>query len=133
WVLLAIINLAPYIALPLSGFTLQLTTGYSSSTPAASPANLVGLQPENFLDQNLEDVFTRAFNRWRSATPSVLYEKSAYYVPAENISTVDRSWLQMFPNNWPDTGNITTFIAPQSSSLVAGEAWGLEISLDCTV
>ncbi len=61
WLLLAIISLAPYIALPLSAFTLQLTNGYSTSnsTSTASLANLVGLQPDNFLDQNLEDVFTR--------------------------------------------------------------------------
>ncbi|KAJ9609031.1 hypothetical protein H2200_006802 [Cladophialophora chaetospira] len=133
WVLLAVISLAPYIALPLSGFTLQLTNGYSTNTPTASPANLVGLQPENFLDQNLEDVFTRSFNRWRSSTPSILYEKSAYYLPANRTSSPDRGWLEAFPNNWPDDGNITTFIAPQSTSIVEGEAWGLETSLNCTV
>ena len=133
WTLLAFISLAPYVALPLSGFTLQLTNGYSTSTPSQPLATLTGLQPANFLDQTLEDVFTRSFNRWRSATPSVLYEKSAFYVPTENISSPARSWLQTFPNNWPDDGLVTTFIAPQSSFIVEGPAWGLETSLNCTV
>ncbi len=133
WLLLAIISLAPYIALPLSGFTLQLTDGYSPNNSTASLANLVGLRPESFLDQNLEDVFTRSFNRWRSSTPSILYQKSAYYLPAKDLSSVERSWLQQFPNAWPDDGNITTFIAPQSTSIIEGETWGLETSLNCTV
>ncbi|KIW09903.1 hypothetical protein PV08_11679 [Exophiala spinifera] len=134
WLLLGLISVIPYVALPLSGFTLQLMNGYTTTrSSTAYRANLVGLRPETFLDQNLEDVFTRSFNRWRSSSPSVLYEKSAYYLPAGSRSEADRSWLKAFPNNWPDEANITTFIAPQSSSIVEGEAWGLQTSLNCSV
>ncbi|KAK4942748.1 hypothetical protein LTR10_017508 [Elasticomyces elasticus] len=132
WTILAIVSLTPYIALPLSGFTLQLTNGYSTSNSKAV-ATLVGQRPDTFLDQNLGDVFTRSFNRWGTSAISVLPARSAYYVPADNASAVDRSWLQTFPNTWPDNQNVSLFIAPQSNAIVNGEAWGLEAKLNCSI
>lgn len=133
WIILSIISLAPYVALPLSGFTIQLTTGYATGTAPNSTASLLGQRPESFLDQTMDDVFTRSFNRWRFASSAVLSSRSAYYVPADNSSNLDRSWLQSFPNEWPDDEQVTTFIAPQSRDIVDGDAWGLEASLNCTV
>ena len=133
WIILSIISLAPYVALPLSGFTVQLTTGYATGTTPNSTTFLVGQRPDNFLDQTVDDVFTRSLNRWRFSSPAVLASRSAYYVPADNTSQLDRSWLQSFPNEWPDNERVTTFIAPQSRDIINGETWGLEVSLDCTV
>ncbi|KEF59463.1 uncharacterized protein A1O9_04307 [Exophiala aquamarina CBS 119918] len=133
WIILSIISLAPYIALPLSGFTVQLTTGYATGMTPNSTTSLLGQRPDNFLDQTTDDVFTRALNRWRFASPAVLPSRSAYYVPADNTSKLDRSWLQSFPNEWPDDQQVTTFIAPQSRDIINGHAWGLEVSLNCTV
>lgn len=133
WLLLAIVSIAPYIALPLSGFTFQLSTGYAIGAPQASNASVLGQRPDSFLDQTVDDVFTRSFNRWRFANPAVLSSRSAFYVPVDNTSHLDRSWLQSFPNEWPDDDQVTTFIAPQARDILEGEAWGLETSLNCTV
>lgn len=133
WILLATISMAPYFALPLSGFTLQLSTGYATSTSQNSTATVLGQRPDSFLDQKVDDVFTRSFNRWRFASPAVLSSRSAYYLPADNASNLDRSWLQSFPNEWPDDRHVTTFIAPQARDIVEGETWGLETSLNCTI
>ena len=130
--MLFIVSFMPYIALPLSGFTLELTSGYSSAASTGS-AHVVGQTKDTFLDQNLEEVFTRSFNRWSSPGPSVLYGRSAYYVPAENASALDRTWLQTYPNSWPDDPRTTVFIAPQSKDIVGGKGWGLESSLNCSV
>ncbi|KAK5559818.1 hypothetical protein LTR46_001567 [Exophiala xenobiotica] len=133
WLVLAAVSLTPYIALPLSGSTLQLTTGYSASNSSTSYATLVGQRPDTFLDQNLQDVFTRSFNRWSTSTSSTLSSRSAYYVPADNSTLIDRTWLQSFPNTWPDWPAMSVFIAPQSTSVVAGDAWGLESTFNCTI
>ncbi len=133
WLLLAAVSLTPYVALPLSGFTLQLTTGYSTSNSSTSYATLVGQRQDTFLDQNLKDVFTRSFNRWSTSTSSALSSRSAYYVPADNSTIIDRTWLQSFPNIWPDWPAMSVFIAPQSTSVVAGEAWGLESTFNYTI
>ena len=132
WIALSIVSVMPYIALPLSGFTLELTSGYSSISSTHARANVIGQQKSNFLDQNLDDVFTRSFYRWRSPGPSVLYGRSAYYVPNDNTSALNRAWLQGYPNSWPDDEQTTVFIAPQSNDIVCGNVWGLEVALNCT-
>ena len=129
---MALVSLLPYIALPLSGFTLELTSGYSSKG-GDHRAYTVGQTKDTFLDQNLEEVFTRSFDRWRSPAPSVLYGRSAYYIPKEDDSSLDRKWLQSYPNSWPDTNRTTVFIAPQSHDIISGQSWGLESNLTCSI
>ncbi|KAK5451473.1 hypothetical protein LTS15_008238 [Exophiala xenobiotica] len=133
WLVLAAVSLTPYIALPLSGFALQLTTGYSASNSSTSYATLVGQRQDTFLDQNLQDVFTRSFNRWSTSTSSTLSGRSAYYVRADNSTLIDRTWLQSYANTWADWPAMSVFIAPQSTSVVAGDAWGLESTFNCTI
>lgn len=94
---------------------------------------LNGQTKATFLDQNLDEVFTRSFGRWSSPRPSLLYGRSAYYMPADDTRTLGRSWLQMFPNDWPDDEDMTVFIAPQSNGEpLRGTGWGLESNLSCS-
>lgn len=134
WFVLAAVSVTPYIVFPLSGFTLQLTNGYSSSNSSKydEPVLLVGQTQNTFLDQTLADVFSRSFSRWSTSTSSTLTSRSAYYLPSDNSTLLDRTWLQSFPNTWPDALLMTVFIAPQSPSIISGSVWGLESSFKCT-
>ena len=134
WIILSVVSLAPYLALPLSGFTIQLTNGYAQGVSSNSNPSLVGQTPASFQDQSQDDdIYTSSFNHWKSNAQSVLSSKSAYYVPIDNTSALDRRWLQTFPNEWPDDEQMRTFIAPQARDIIEGDLWGLEASLNCTI
>lgn len=126
-----LVSLMPYIALPLSGFTLELTSGYSSAMWDGE-IDVYGQTKATFLDQNLDEVFTRSFGRWSSAGPSTLSGRSAYYMPANDTIPLGRSWLNIYPNDWPDYVQMTVFIAPQSPGILRGKGWGLESNLSCS-
>lgn len=132
WLVLCAVSVVPYVTIPLSGFTMELTRGFSSKSSNDGDVSVTGQTKETFLDQNLEDVFTRSFIRWRSSAPSVLHGRSAFYVPADNATQLDRSWIQYYPNTWPDQEHSTVFIAPQSIRVVSGRAWGLEVNITCS-
>ncbi len=121
----------PYIALPLSGFTLELSSGYSSSV-FDGEAFVYGRTKATFLDHDIDDVLSTSFGRWSSPGPSLLTGRSAYYMPADRTRLLGRSWLQKFPNDWPDHADMTVFISPQSPGVLIGKAWGLESNLSCS-
>ena len=129
WSLLAFISLLPLIAPPLSGFTLELTSGYESG---AHQALFSGQNETSFGDQIDSDVYTRAFNRWRFPSPSQLSGQSAFYVPDRRSPLQNNTWLKTFPNNWPDNDAMTVFLAPQSDRPLMGSAFGMQSSINCT-
>lgn len=131
WFLLAVTSMLPFIALPLSGFTLELTDGQKPGDHPSDRALLSGHNASTFPSQDL-DYRERIFNRWRYAVPAQLRGQSAFYVPEERAET-GTPWLQTFPNVWPDDDSADVFLAPQSNATVTGETWGLQSIYNCKV
>lgn len=129
WFLLAATSMLPFIALPLSGFTLELTDGYKPGDIARGRASLSGHNQTTFLNRD-NDQLERTFNRWRYAVPAQLRGQSAFYVPPDRAET-SMPWLQNFPNVWPDDDSADVFLAPQSIATVTGETWGLRSMYSC--
>lgn len=130
--MLASVSLLPFIALPLSGLTLELTDGFKPGSAGNDRAELSGQDRNTFADQAI-DVIDRAFNRWRYPTNLQLSRRSTFYVPEATAALGNRTWLKTIPNSWPDADSSTVFLAPQSDRPVSGEVWGLQASYNCTI
>ncbi len=110
---------------------MQLTAGYEDGNPGTDRALLTGNNASTFGNQVKEDALVRALNRWKYVSPSQLSGRSAFYVPETESKQRNSTWLQTFPNVWPDDDNIDVFLAPQSDKPVNGEAWGLQVFIQC--
>jgi hypothetical protein len=130
--MLAGVSLLPFIALPLSGLTLELTDGFKPGSAGNDRAELSGQDKNTFADQ-ATDVIDRAFSRWRYPTNLQLSRRSTFYVPEVTAALGNRTWLKTIPNSWPDMDSSTVFLAPQSDRPVSGEVWGLQASYNCTI
>jgi hypothetical protein len=108
---------------------MELSTGYAPGSHEKAP--LSGQNETTFPVQYDETAIIRAFNHWKTGSPSQLDGISAFYVP-DTTPGKDKDWLKTFPNVWPDNQNTTVFIAPQSDQPVSGNTWGLQSTINCT-
>lgn len=89
WLVLAIVSLLPFIALPLSGLTMELNDGFRPGIAGVDRAELSGQNQNTFADQAM-DVIDRAFNRWRYSSDLQLSGRSAFYVPEVSATLQNR-------------------------------------------
>lgn len=127
WFVLATVSLLAFIALPLSGLTLELNEGFRPGIAGIDRAELVGQNRNTFADQAL-DVIDRAFNRWRYPVNLQLLRRSAFYVPEVTATLQNKTWLKNIPNVWSDVDESTVFLAPRSDRPVSDPVWGLQAS-----
>ncbi|GAB1320898.1 hypothetical protein MFIFM68171_11108 [Madurella fahalii] len=121
WAVLATATLISYIALPLSGLTLELRAGYAVGT---RPAVVHGVNSSTF---NVPDAFNALHHArltWKTGRlerlpgRSVIYTAEASDKPLGDLST------QAVP---------LIFVGPQSDDIVSGRAWGVAAQYNCSI
>ncbi|KAI9767516.1 MAG: hypothetical protein M1839_004476 [Geoglossum umbratile] len=129
WWLLALLSSLVFVALPLSGLTMELGSGFLSST--AHPS-VVGYGYDNFNRRYTSGVWSQSGSNWRLAVPARVPAKGVIYTPPG----FDRSpsFLQNFPNVLPgDDGVPEIFLTSQADVPITGKSWGLVLRYNCSV
>lgn len=130
WTLLALLSLAVYIALPLSGLAMELFDGYVRSS--GNPKVLGRLQ-ENFNNRYGGMADERTNSSWRSGSPMTLPGVGILYT-SPDLDRGESEDFKSFPNSLPQTdGLMDMFLAPQAVVPVEGRAWGLRLGYKCDV
>ncbi|PGH18374.1 hypothetical protein AJ79_00441 [Helicocarpus griseus UAMH5409] len=129
WFLHAVLSLAVYIALPLSGLAMELYDGY---VKASGQARVIGRTTDNFYEK-YGNKGVRASQAWLSGAPMTPPGAGVVHTPPD-FDRKETESLQSLPNSLPHTGGIVDlFLAPQSVTLVRGRAWGLRLGYKCDV
>jgi hypothetical protein len=127
WSILAFFSFLPFVALPLTGLSMELKDGYHTTNQRPL---VQGLRYENFNEVTGAGVGARS---WSSGVAPALPQRGVIYTK-EGVgrSTVD--YLSKFPNMLPNnTKGITeAFLTPQSMLPMSGRSFGLLVSYDCT-
>jgi hypothetical protein len=132
--LLAGISALSYIALPISGLSMELSDGYVLSQNSGS-ATVVGRNYTSFEQRLDDDMIVRATERWRYAISPTLPRMGVAYAPETvDQSQSDWSFLDTLPNTLPvGHGVREIFLGPQADAPVAGTSWGVVIRYNCSV
>lgn len=130
WTLLAVLSLAVYIALPLSGLAMELSDGYVKST---GHPKVLGRTWHNFNDRIIGDAALRANTSWHGGAPMTLPALGIIYT-SPDTNRADFEGLRSFPNTMPQTdGLMDMFLAPQAENLVEGRVWGIRLGYKCDI
>jgi hypothetical protein len=130
-ILLAVLSILPFVAIPLSGLVFELSDGYIASREAPQ---VRGWNVTTF-NERYESFgeASPALMAWKAGSVPVLPGIGIMYVAA----SADRSAfpsLQEIPNSFPLTESAPElFLAPQADSPTSGQAWGLRVSYNCSI
>ncbi|KAK2754366.1 hypothetical protein FQN54_007010 [Arachnomyces sp. PD_36] len=128
WVVLALVNLVIYIALPLSGLAMELSDGYVT---ASGHPLVIGRTPEDFHAREQNQEYTRAQAAWIGGAPMTLPGASIIY-SSPGTDRAESEPLQSLPNSLPlEDGLVDVFFAPQAVNPVRGSAWGIRLGYTC--
>lgn len=127
WLSLAIPSFLVFVALPLSGLSLETDSGYvRRSSGSGKGVNVQGFSYANFNERLDGEVVTDTEVLWKStAVPNIPKMGTIYTRPgAERLA----------PGNLPtDEGVSDIFLTAQADTPIEGTAWGLSVSYDCSV
>ena len=135
WYTLAILSFLPFIALPLSGLTMELGDGYVKldEGPAGQPPMVIGHKWDDFNRRPKgaadEDVF------WKTGFPPTVPGVGIAYTPP-HVQRDSIPFLQEVPNILPSNvseSNPDLFLAPQADVPISGKAWGLLMGCNCSI
>lgn len=128
WWMLSATTVLLFIAVPLSGLSMEITDAYTYSTKKAL---ILGPQSNNF---NWKGVYItllchRIRQNWSSGRPTAYSDAAILYAPQgyKNVSTTYYQ-DQILQNKEP---NIRIFAGPSVNEMVVGRAWGLSANLSC--
>ncbi|PGH11368.1 hypothetical protein AJ80_07159 [Polytolypa hystricis UAMH7299] len=129
WMLFAVLSLALYIALPLSGLTMELYDGYVKSS---GHPKVLGRTFDNF-NARYYGMQGKAEDSWRNNAPMILPGFGILYIsPDTDRGEVEA--LKTLPNSLLHSGGLMNmFLAPQAVAPVEGRAWGLRLGYKCDV
>ncbi|ETN46980.1 uncharacterized protein HMPREF1541_01170 [Cyphellophora europaea CBS 101466] len=126
WVFLSFTSMLIFVAIPLSGLTLEFTpalkTGRRQATILGPTAKTVNMKARNSLPSIIE-------GSWKTgdlATPP----DSSYFFAPDGSHNVSLTYLEDMSILNPNEG-FTTFLGPAIKDLVSGTTFGLEASLRC--
>ncbi|KAL9620089.1 MAG: hypothetical protein Q9160_005379 [Pyrenula sp. 1 TL-2023] len=116
-----------FIAIPLSGLTMELVHPLTYGT---SKARIFGPTPAYFNLQAQQDLSKQIRGNWRSGRPTTPGHNAILYAP-EGTSNVSLSHYVDLINLQPDNGTIRFFAGPAVNEAVYGNAWGLQTNVTC--
>ncbi|KAK5728157.1 hypothetical protein LTR17_012166 [Elasticomyces elasticus] len=132
WWVLASITALLFLALPLTGLTMELKDGYRKTSTAPS---VLGQNWTTFNQRSGPALLTAAHNAWSLAVPprvpgiGMLYTNSS-----KDRKNLIFSNLKVLPNTIPaDPGVDEVFLAPQAYVPISGKTWGMIVRYNCTV
>ncbi|EGE81882.2 hypothetical protein BDDG_04825 [Blastomyces dermatitidis ATCC 18188] len=129
WYTLAVLSLFPFIALPLSGLTMEPVDGYVASheSPLA-----IGHKPDDF---NRRPKASKETLFWKTGqSPTIPGIGIVYTAPHVQRNSVPYLWD--LPNSLPSNiseSNPELFLAPQANVPISGRVWGLLIGCNCSI
>jgi hypothetical protein len=130
WSLLAFLSAMSFIALPLSGLSMELGEGYIES---GEPPMMIGRNFTTFNFQPPQLTANRGFGIWESGGSISLPLLGVAYTPPD----IDRDaydFLQRLPNSLPLKDGISeVFIAQQAEVPIRGKVWGVRAGYNCSI
>lgn len=127
WWMLSATTVLLFIAVPLSGLTMEITDAYTYSN---TKALILGPQSNNFNSKTDQHrLQSRIRHNWSSGRPTTPSDAAILYAP-QGYSNVSTTYYQdqILQNKEPD---IQIFAGPSVNEMVVGRAWGLSANLTC--
>ncbi|KAM7197508.1 hypothetical protein V8F20_006653 [Naviculisporaceae sp. PSN 640] len=134
WLLLAFLSILPFIAIPLTGLSLEISDGYLYQS---DPPMMIGQTWERFNYRQISPVsgyFDAALNAWSIATPPSIPGIGLLYTPEYLDRSQFHGSFEQIPNTFPltDEGIPEVFVAQQAQTPVSGKVWGLRAGYNCS-
>ncbi|KAK2800119.1 hypothetical protein FQN51_006360 [Onygenales sp. PD_10] len=135
WYTLAVLSCLPFIALPLSGLTVELVDGYVKldNNTSAPPLMGIGHTWKNF--NRRPEGGTGGDSFWKTGFPPTVPGIGIAYT-APQVQRDSIPYLHSVPNVLPSNiseSNPDLFLVPQSDVPVSGKTWGLLIGCNCSI
>ncbi|KAE9368458.1 hypothetical protein N431DRAFT_560869 [Stipitochalara longipes BDJ] len=130
WILLSILSLLVFIALPLSGLVMNFGSGFVTSKQ--NPL-VTGFNYNSFNLRNINDVWAGAGIIWQYNFGAHVPGMGVIYTPT-GIDRSDPSSTYLQTKSLPtDDGISQIFLAPQAEVPIAGNTWGLTMKYNCSI
>ena len=138
WWYLALSSFLLYIAIPLAGLSMDPGDAYRLT---GRPITILGANQTSFDGKLSNAVTVEASNRWRQGNPTSPQGDTIFYAPVgtKNVSsTYYEDCIQaIYQGNHTEecaaNNSITLFSGPQVSERAHGTAWGLQMTLSCSI
>jgi hypothetical protein len=127
WIFLSSVSFLIFVAIPLSGLTMEITT---VSVTSQTIAPIAGPNPQSFNFKGgigLPDVIRGS---WRAGGPVTPSDASIFYAP-NGTANVSLTYFNDEIHQAEPVDSIQVFLGPAVSQAVAGDAWGLEAKVSC--
>lgn len=126
WWFLSITSMFVFVAIPLSGLTMELLV---VSSPSGAKALILGPNPGSFNMKAAINLPEIVRGKWKSGGPTTPVDNSIFYAPEGSRNTSTTFYNDAVMANNP--GPIQTFLGPAVEQAVAGSAWGIEAHINC--
>ena len=126
WWALSATSFLVFLAVPLSGLTMELTT---VSAPTSNKAAILGPNPATFNLKGIINIPQIARGNWRAGRRTTPADSSFFYAPkgTTNVSTeYYHDQIQDTTTRW-----LQTFLPPSVDGLVTGSVWGMLTNISC--
>ena len=128
WTFLSMLSMIVFVAIPLSGLTMELS---SVSSPTRRYAEIIGLGPETLLR------FTGSnggqlpiiHGAWRSGAPATPSDESYFYAPSDTAN-VSLTYFEDMARDRPDQA-ITTILGSAVTERTTGTIFGIKSTVHC--
>jgi hypothetical protein len=132
WCVLALPSILIFIAWPLSGLCLEMTSGYIHGT-RGSGANVTGFTYANFNERHAYDAYSGAGVNWKYALDARIPGQGIMYSP-EGFDRAEHDYLGKVPNVFPTEDGVSRmFLTAQATNPIEGNAWGLLLQYNCSI
>lgn len=133
WFVLALPSMFVFTAYPLSGLTMEMTSGYLHGKDNGTGPAVVGFSHSNFNERHLDDVYNGATTNWKNALDARVAGYGAVYTP-KGYDRSQQDSLKKLPAVLPkDDGVNRLFLTAQAENPIEGKGWGLLLQYNCSI
>ena len=127
WLALAFPSILVFIALPISGLSLETDTGYIiQGRNAGVGPNITGFTYTNFNERNMDEAQTGSQTTWKNAMDARIPGMGVVYTRPD----ADPVTPSILPK---DDGLSGVFLTAQAEGPIDGTAWGMALEYNCSV
>ncbi|KAH0541619.1 hypothetical protein FGG08_003909 [Glutinoglossum americanum] len=129
WYYLSTSSFLFFIALPLTGLTMDRASAFKYGTRKIS---IVGVNETTFDTRTSPFIWKQASTRWRQGGPTTPSGPTILYAPAGTKNVSEKFYDDAIHGvNRDINAPITFFSGPQVSERARGETWGLLVNVSC--
>lgn len=133
WFVLALPSIFIFTALPLSGLTMEMTSGYRHDKNNDTGPAVVGFSYSNFNERFLLDLWQRAAFGYGNAYDASVLGYGAIYTP-DGYKRSQHDSLKKVPAALPkDNGVDRIFLTAQTENPIEGSSWDLLLQYNCSI